>query len=492
MGKLHKEDIFVIIFVIVALAISAVGFVLIKSMLSERKDSPSSPVASQSEVTEITETIASSEDEEKTPVVTFTDNTYVCIHSKAAVRSGAGETFEQIGEAGVNTSFTYLGEEMNEDTVWYKIQYTDESVGYVSHIVAKKIIPTPKSGDRVINDIAAKYGVMGMQVAVIEKGAVTSTYEYGYALCGERNILPSTKIRIASPSKVVTAMTALHMRDRGVIDFDTDISFYWGAEVRNPMHPDDAITLRHIFSHASSIADCSYGKDISAQLADSATYNEHRPGAAASWSYCNFAVGVAGSTLEKASGITVFDYTRDNLFTPLGVKASFDSTQFAEDELATLYYSDFSVARSAHDMTQLEIKNEIGANTACYAGGLTISALDYAKLLCILANDGSYGGVQYLSPQSVALIEEMQFSATDKSSDIPFYQCLPLRYRNNLYGRGGLYYHTGNAYGVLSLVSYDPQTGDGVVIITTGANATRDSYGIYAVCGEITEYIYTR
>ena len=39
-------------------------------------------------------------------------------------------------------------------------------------------------------------------------------------------------------------------------------------------------------------------------------------------------------------------------------------------------------------------------------------------------------------------------------------------------------------------MSYDPDTRDGVVVLTSGASGARDGQGIYAVCGEISRYIY--
>ena len=38
-------------------------------------------------------------------------------------------------------------------------------------------------------------------------------------------------------------------------------------------------------------------------------------------------------------------------------------------------------------------------------------------------------------------------------------RALPLRLRFDIYGRDRLYYHTGSAYGVYNLLSYDPDTG---------------------------------
>ena len=71
-----------------------------------------------------------------------------------------------------------------------------------------------------------------------------------------------------------------------------------------------------------------------------------------------------------------------------------------------------------------------------------------------------------------------------------YYQCHPLRCQKDLYGRDTLYYHTGSAFGVYNLLSYDPDTGDGVVVFTSGASAAKDSRGIYAVCGSISKTVY--
>ena len=71
-------------------------------------------------------------------------------------------------------------------------------------------------------------------------------------------------------------------------------------------------------------------------------------------------------------------------------------------------------------------------------------------------------------------------------------QCMPVKKKKGLYNQEYLYYHTGSAYGTYSLYTYNPDTKMGVVVLTTGAQSTRDKYGIYAVCGDITNEIYAK
>jgi CubicO group peptidase (beta-lactamase class C family) len=61
--------------------------------------------------------------------------------------------------------------------------------------------------------------------------------------------------RIASISKVIVAIGLLKLYEEGLVDLDVDISKYLGFNVRNPLFPDDIITLRMILTQTSSITD---------------------------------------------------------------------------------------------------------------------------------------------------------------------------------------------------------------------------------------------
>lgn len=67
---------------------------------------------------------------------------------------------------------------------------------------------------------------------------------------------------------------------------------------------------------------------------------------------------------------------------------------------------------------------------------------------------------------------------------------MPLRHWDNLFGRDSIYYHTGSAYGVFNCASYDPATGDGMVVLTTGTSGSKSDRGIYTVCSDISAAIY--
>lgn len=348
------------------------------------------------------------------------------------------------------------------------------------------------STQNMINYIAKSYGAVGVQVAVIQNGTVTDSYAYGSATKGVQDMTVSTKIRVASISKVVLGMAVMSLQEDGVIDIDKDISNYWGAAIKNPYYKDTPVTIRSILSHTSSIA--SYGDGVSTsgssiknKLTSSSCFSRLVPGSISSWEYNNYAFAVLGVTLENAANETVNSIMDQKFFDLLDIDASFGSGNVDASKLATLYYHDGSVAKSIADQKASAGSTYPGQTGTCYCGGLTISSYDLAKLVAILANDGIYDNLQMLSRQSVGLMETI---SDQKAPDKPFYQGLPLRYQTQIYGQASLYYHTGSSYGAYNCVSYNPDTKNGVVVLSTGAGGAKDRFGIYNICGDISQYIY--
>ena len=212
------------------------------------------------------------------------------------------------------------------------------------------------------------------------------------------------------------------------------------------------------------------------------------PGAIASWSYNNYAFGVLGQTIELASGMCMDDLLRRDLFDVMGIDGAFAAGDLEDSsQLVTLVYHGGGVARSVSTQRSLHAPDTPGASGSYFFGGLNISVSDLAKIDALLANDGNYEGLQLVEPETVELMETIDPTQLSDGT----YQGLPLRCQRDIYGRGTLYYHTGSAYGVYNCMSYDPDTGDGVVVLTVGASGAKDERGIYAICGEISQYVYT-
>lgn len=344
-----------------------------------------------------------------------------------------------------------------------------------------------------VEEIAKAYGAQGgVQVAVIEGGRVTDSYAYGWADKGAGiEMTARHKMRIASISKVSIAMAAMKLSEEGRVDLNAPIGTYWGVTAVNRAYPNDPVSIRAIMSHTSSIP--LYGDDTSrgyaavkAKLA-AGDFAGIKPGDIRAWGYNNYAFGVLGMTLELAEGQVMNDILDERFFNALDIDGAFAAGSLKNNEkLCVLYRHDGSVARTAEYQRSLVTNPTPAANGSAFAGGLVISAADMAKLVALLAGDGAYEGQRLLTVHSVEQMETpLGIPAT-----LLYEQCYPIRRQHDIYGRDRLYYHTGSAYGVYNLMSYDPDTGDGVVVLTTGASAMQDEYGIYAICGKISQAVY--
>lgn len=341
-----------------------------------------------------------------------------------------------------------------------------------------------------VDAAASKYGAAGVQVAVVESGRLTDTYAYGWATRGSDKMTPEHKIRTASLTKVGVGIAAMILYEDGVIDLDESIGTYWGVQTKNPYYPDDPVTIRSLMTHTSSIpvlgddASRTYGS-VRYRL-ESNSYSHVRPGSVWSWSYNNYAYGVLGQTLELASGKYLDDILYERLWDIMDIDAAFESGEIRNKDLLATIYRNGGVGRGVNSARSIVRPEQPGASGTCFSGGLTMSAADMGKMAAMLASGGRYEGLRLLRQSTVDAMETRLESQLGDGT----YQALSLRSQDGLYGRDRIYYHTGSAYGVFNLFSYDPDTGDGVVVLTTGASGVKDNRNIYAVCSGISQYIY--
>lgn len=343
---------------------------------------------------------------------------------------------------------------------------------------------------QTVEQAKADYGAMGIQAAVIQDGEVIAQAASGWAVENQITMTTRHKMRCASLTKVMVGISAGVLIDDGSLDPYADLSDYWGVTVRNPSYSNTPITVDMLLTHTSTLSDASgslsalKGSAARQRLAGSG-YIGAKPGALSSWSYNNYGFSVLGMTLERASGQVLDDVLGEAVLTPMGIDAAFEAGSVEDTGLLCALYQGNSMTRSVATQKSYVCIDDPGYRGNFFAGGFTCSAGEMAMLTAMLAEDGTYQGQQYLTPETVAYLEE-PLGQTDSG----FYQCRPLRYRENMYGRDRIYYHTGSSYGFYGLLSYDPDTGDGVVVFTTGASGATDSYGVYSVCSQVAKTVY--
>lgn len=352
--------------------------------------------------------------------------------------------------------------------------------------------------------LAAAQPVATVRIAFDRHGA-TSVSATGLAdIVAGRPVTPDDPVRVASISKLVTAIGVLRLVEQHRLDLDADVSALLGWRLRNPAFPDAAVTLRLLLSHRSSLIDgvdyvLPLDADMRAVLADPRAWNaEHPPGAY--FRYANIGFPVIAAVMERATGER-FDRLMDRLMLrPLKLDACFNwaSCTPATAARAVVQYRGGVATKDDHHgappscpvtpardgRCALE-RWRPGVNGAIFApqGGLRIAARGLATLGRLLLGRGRVDGVRLLTRRSVALLETplwtfdggngdtqdgflcryglaVTFLATPGCKDDPFGD-----------GRARLG-HAGEAYGLRSGLWVDPAAGTGVAYVATDVPVT--------------------
>ena len=331
--------------------------------------------------------------------------------------------------------------------------------------------------------IFSEYGAVGAQVAVIKNGAVSAVYSYGTANRAEGiPVTEDTKYRCASLSKLVTDMVFMRLTESGVVSETEDIGTYLGYRVRNPYHPDTAITPRMLMTHTSSLIDSSAFLDsrlngssapLRTLLTGENCYAYGTPGG--SYRYSNFGVAVLGCVCEKAMHTDFETLAKLYLLNPICIDAAYTAKALKDPSLVGTLYG--SGGMSVSSQMALSFCSELGQTHHLVQGNLTISAKDYAKILCVLLNNGKSGSAQVLTPQSVTAILENR--ADDRGRGIGY----GTEIIDSVIPGETYYVHTGSNFGMYSAYAFSPDRRDGAVVLTSGASGSSDGQTeIYDVC----------
>lgn len=358
---------------------------------------------------------------------------------------------------------------------------------------------------------ANDFELVGASVILIANGKPIVEEYMGYARIADSvKTTGNSSYRIASISKNLTSLAILKLVEAGKIDLNEDINTYLGWELRNPAFPNEPITLAHIMGHRSGIRDGQgYGNFIAAMREGGIDIQElfskngryfsddmfanHKPNKY--FSYSNSSWGIVAAVVEKVSGQRFDRFCKQELFEPMGMKASFNILDIPFNQIATLYRAKDGEWNPQADDVVTNSPSErapenyvIGSNGLVYGpqGSLRASSHDLIQLAKLYLNNGKVDDVQILKAETLALLSDdrwvyngnngdtwsrfwmsygkgLQFIVNADSADIIF----PDRTMQG---------HPGIAYGLLSDMYVDPITQSGVIFITNGSKKAFD-YG---------------
>ena len=341
--------------------------------------------------------------------------------------------------------------------------------------------PMEKRTNQAIQQVMDEFQAVGVSAAIVKDGQIIYNQSFGYKdLETQTPLSNDDMMRIASISKSFTATSLMQLVEKGIISLDDDISNLIGFQIRNPHHPDVPITLRMILSHTASIRDkedystldhlnpAVYGDCVE-------SYYEYKPGEG--YNYSNLGLNLAGTILEKVSGIRFDKYVKDSVINRLGLVGGHNVDELDQSKFAGIYRKvDGEYAKSnAYSSVAHRLDNYVmGYSAPMFSptGGVKISARDLATYMMMHMNYGELNGVRIISEESAKTMQTpvwMKQTPDEDQYGLCLYEFVDY-IDDERYNQPGQYPvgHEGDAYGLRSVMIWSPADGWGIVAMTNG------------------------
>lgn len=271
--------------------------------------------------------------------------------------------------------------------------------------------------DRLLRAAVLSGTIPGVVAAATDRRGIVYLGAFGSAAIDQRRALrPDSVFRIASMTKLVTAIAVLQLVEQGCVELDAPFRRSY-PEFRQPpvLRAFDSVTLeyeaepagrditvRELLTHTAGYGAWFLNAELRALMgAEPEYYNPpflmHAPGARFQYGISS---DVLGQLVQPLSGLTLEDFFVQRILGPLGMH-----------ETAFKLPTDAERLVSVHALTTAglaPLPNEIAPEAPRGGSGLYGTAEDYLALLRMLLNGGRAGGRQVLSADSVREITRNQ------------------------------------------------------------------------------------
>ena len=383
-------------------------------------------------------------------------------------------------------------EKINLNSRMKRILQTTLLTGFMLVTLIQAFAQSEKA-EAAIQSIMQSSPVVGLSVAVVKNNKVIYNHSFGFKDVEKQLPLTNQSIfRIASISKSFTTTAIMQLVAEKKIRLDQDISELVGFKVRNPAYPSTVITLKMALSHRSSIND-SEGY-FSLDAIDPAKnpnfakcFNAYEPDKG--YMYCNLNYNLAGSILEKVTGVRFDKYIQQQILQPLGLYGGYNVNELDSQLIAKIYEFNketqgFTLSTNAYAPRTEEINNyTMGRTTPIFSptGGMKISANDLAKYMIMHSQLGKYKDGRIISKK---LSQQMQEIISEEEG-----YGMALETTTQLIAGKTMIGHTGVAYGLYSIMFFEPKEKIGFIVISNGCD-TKTINGFNAVLHQTVNSLY--
>ncbi|MEM5516695.1 serine hydrolase domain-containing protein [Henriciella sp. AS95] len=243
-----------------------------------------------------------------------------------------------------------------------------------------------------------------------------------------------TIVNVYSTTKTITALVALYLADKGLIDFDAPVADYWPEFAANGK---EAVKVSHLMSHSAGLPgwadpvekEMLYDWERATSLL-AAQAPMWEPGTASGYHALSQGY-LVGEVIRRADGRSVGTVFREDFAQPLGIDFHIGLPASEDHRVADLtpppglrgspsYDSAIKKAALAHPPIEVsETRTRAWRGAEIPAAGGTGNARAVATVHTILANGGVAGGKRFLSEAGCRKALECQVEGTDLVLDMP-------------------------------------------------------------------------
>lgn len=268
----------------------------------------------------------------------------------------------------------------------------------------------PVEIDTYIGQMMKDYDVTGASLALVQDGKII--YLKGFGTRDANNKTPVTEntlFAIGSDTKSFVSLGMMLLVDEGKVQLDDPVIKYLPDFKLADAEATKKLTIRHLLSHTSGLPradDRWYRKsDLNRQQVVEDMVNiklTAQPGER--WQYCNQNFVLASYLIEKISGQTWEDFTRQHILAKLGMS----STDF--DVLDMQKAPDFALPHAPDVFKGQQPIPFYRMTGMAPVGAINASAKDMAQYLSFQLGDGTFNNQKLVSKASLDLMHTTQIS----------------------------------------------------------------------------------
>jgi CubicO group peptidase (beta-lactamase class C family) len=189
-----------------------------------------------------------------------------------------------------------------------------------------KVLAAVQGLEQTLSGEVAKRGFPGMAVAVIHDQAPLWTHSWGEAdIAAHKPVTADTQFRIASITKLFTAVAIMQLRDAGLLSLDDPVQTHLpGFHLAGVPHP--TITIRELLLHLGGLPREPYATSWQERVMPTrdqlmADLDRQPPAIPpeTSWKYSNLGYALLGQLVKAVSDERFEDYVIRHIAEPLGM-----------------------------------------------------------------------------------------------------------------------------------------------------------------------------